>query len=77
MKVKRSVVVLLDHPFSDASGSKVRPALVVQGDTRNALLSETIVALITKNLRHIGQDSTQFLIDRKTARLADCSGTRQ
>jgi mRNA-degrading endonuclease toxin of MazEF toxin-antitoxin module len=34
MKVKRGDVVLLDHPFSDASGSKVRPALVVQADAR-------------------------------------------
>ena len=37
MKVRRGDVVLLDHPFSDASGTKVRPALVVQGDARNAI----------------------------------------
>src|SRR5205085_8518920 len=57
---------LLDHPFSDASGSKVRPALVVQQDGRNARLTETIVALISKNLRHIGLDPTQFLLDLTT-----------
>jgi mRNA interferase MazF len=66
MKVKRGDVILLDHPFSDASGSKVRPALVVQDDTRNARLTETIVALITKNLKHVGTDRTQLLIDLST-----------
>jgi len=49
MKVQRGDVILIDHPFSDGSGSKVRPALVVQSDARNALLTETIVALITRN----------------------------
>jgi mRNA interferase MazF len=62
MKVKRGDVVLLDHPFSDASGSKVRPALVVQSDARNDILSETVVALITKNLRHVDRDLTQHAI---------------
>jgi mRNA-degrading endonuclease toxin of MazEF toxin-antitoxin module len=50
MKVRRSEIVIIDHPFSDASGSKVRPALVVQADKRNAVLTETIVAFITKSL---------------------------
>jgi mRNA-degrading endonuclease toxin of MazEF toxin-antitoxin module len=66
MKVRRGDVVLLDHPFSDASGSKVRPALVVQSDARNTILTETVVALITKNLTHIGRDATQLLIDLGT-----------
>lgn len=66
MNVNRGDVVLLDHPFSDASGSKVRPALVVQDDARNARLTETIVALITKNLKHVGTDQTQLLIDVST-----------
>ncbi len=66
MKVNRGDMVLLDHPFSDASGSKVRPALVVRDDARNARLTETIVALITKNVRHVGVDRTQPLIDLGT-----------
>ncbi len=66
MKVHRSDVVLLDHPFSDASGSKVRPALVVQDDGRNSKLQETIVALITSRLKHVGTDATQLLIDLAT-----------
>jgi mRNA interferase MazF len=67
MKARRGDVVIIDHPFSDASGSKVRPALVVQSDSRNIILTETIVALISKNLAHIGIDPTQLLIDVSTA----------
>jgi mRNA interferase MazF len=66
MKVHRGDVVIIDHPFSDASGARVRPALVIQADQRNALLTETIVALITKNLRHVATDPTQLLIDLGT-----------
>lgn len=63
MKDKRGDVVLIDYPFGDASGSKVRPALVVQCDQRNGFLTETIVALITKNVRFVASDPTQLLID--------------
>ena len=63
MKVQRGDVLIIDHPFSDASGSKVRPALVVQSDLRNALLAETVIVLISTNLKHIGTDPTQLLID--------------
>jgi mRNA interferase MazF len=66
MKVSRGDVVIIDHPFGDASGSKVRPALVVQGDRRNTLLTETIIALITRNLRHVATDPTQLRIDLTT-----------
>ena len=68
MKCSRGDVILIDHPFSDArGGSKVRPAVVVQSDRRNAVLGETIVVLITKNLRHVSSDDTQLLIDIQTA----------
>ncbi len=63
MKVRRGDVVIIDHPFSDATGSKVRPALVVQSDTRNSLLQETIIAVISKNTAFAHADPTQLLID--------------
>src|SRR5260370_30188390 len=66
MKVNRGEVIIVDHPFSDATGSKVRPALVVQADSRNALLTNTIVALITKNLSRVSVDATQLLVDLRT-----------
>ena len=51
MKVRRGEVVLVDFPYSDTTGSKVRPALVVQADTLNQRLDDTILALITSS-RH-------------------------
>ena len=63
MKCRRGDVVLLDHPFSDATGTKVRPVLVVQADSRNTILTSTIVAMITKNITRVGLDPTQLLID--------------
>lgn len=66
MKVHRADVVLVNHPFSDASGAKVRPGVVVQSDSRNARLTETIVALISSNTRFAPSDATQVLIDPAT-----------
>lgn len=66
MKVRRGDVVIIDHPFSDGAGSKVRPALVVQSDSRNALLTETIIVLISKNLTYVGTDPTQVLVNLGT-----------
>ncbi len=63
MRSKRGDVVLLDYPFSDSSGTKVRPALVVQSDIYNAKLTSTIVALITKNLSRVAHEPAQMFID--------------
>jgi mRNA interferase MazF len=60
--MKRGDVVLLDYPYTDGSGSKVRPVLIVQNDRDNQRLTNTIVALITKNLSRV-HEPTQFLID--------------
>ena len=49
MKATRGDVVLLDHPFSDASGSKVRPALVVQADAFNQTHSSVTICPITSD----------------------------
>jgi mRNA interferase MazF len=66
MKVQRGDVLLIDHPFSDAGGWKVRPVLVVQSDVCNAILTSTIVAMITTNLARVGTDPTQMLVDVST-----------
>ncbi len=63
--MKRADIVILDHPYSDGSGSKVRPALVVQNDRDNVRLTNTIVALITRNISRVGEP-TQMLIDLAT-----------
>jgi mRNA interferase MazF len=62
VKVSRGDVVLLDFPFSDASGSKVRPAIVVQSDAKNRRMTSTIVVLVTKTTRRAGRDPTQLLV---------------
>jgi mRNA interferase MazF len=58
-------VVLVDNPFSDRTGSKVRPCLVVQSDPLNARLDDTILVTITSRVRHVDQ-STERLIDVTT-----------
>ena len=52
--MSRGDVVIVDFPFQDIPGSKVRPALVVQNDAENQRLGNTIVAMITGNLRDAG-----------------------
>jgi mRNA-degrading endonuclease toxin of MazEF toxin-antitoxin module len=47
----RGQIVIVDFPFTSGTQSKVRPALIIQSDRENRLLSKTIVAMITGNLR--------------------------
>jgi mRNA interferase MazF len=65
MKVQRGDVVLVDYPFSDRTGSKVRPCLVVQNDANNMRLDDTIVVTISSKT-HRGHEPTQLLIDIST-----------
>ena len=58
--MNRGDVVILDHPYSDGSGSQVGPALVVQNDRDNQRLTNTIVALITRNISRV-EEPTQML----------------
>jgi mRNA interferase MazF len=62
VKVSRGDVVLLDFPFSDATGSKVRPAVVVQNNAHTRRMTSTIVVLITKTIRRARREPTHFLI---------------
>jgi mRNA interferase MazF len=67
MNVHRGDVVLIDFPYSDQTGSKVRPGLVVQSDVWNQVLDDTILALITSSHRRRVGATTQYLIDISTA----------
>jgi mRNA interferase MazF len=62
MKVRRGDVVLVDYPFSDRTGSKVRPCLVVQNDRNNQRLDDTIVAAISSNTLRGANEPTQCVI---------------
>jgi mRNA interferase MazF len=66
MNVKRGDVVMVDWLFSDCTGSKRRPALVVQADVYNATLDDTILALITGSARRRVGAATQVEIDITT-----------
>lgn len=44
-------IVLLDFPFSAGGASVVRPAVVVQRSDRNAVMEDTIVAMVTSQVR--------------------------
>jgi mRNA interferase MazF len=65
MNVQRGDVVLMDMPFAQGGGSKIRPALVVQCDRNNGRLSNTIVASITRNITRVSEP-TQVLIEVAT-----------
>jgi mRNA interferase MazF len=62
----RGDIVLADLPYSDRSGAKVRPALVVQNDANNARLEDVIVAMITRTTARSSTEPTQLLIDVAT-----------
>lgn len=65
MNVRRGDVVLVDYPYSDRTGSKVRPCVVVQGDLNNQRLDDTIVVTISSRSQH-AHEPTQLLIDLST-----------
>jgi mRNA interferase MazF len=60
--VRRGDVVLVHFPFTDGSGSKFRPAVVVQRNADNRRLNSTIVALVTRTIGRAEREPTQFLI---------------
>jgi len=66
MNVERGDVVLADMPFSDRTGSKKRPALVVQCDRNNRRLDNVIFALITTVTSRATSEPTQLLIEANT-----------
>jgi mRNA interferase MazF len=61
--MNRGDIVIVDFPFSDGSGSRVRPALIVQADDLNRSLNATILAMITTSQnRNVGHPC-QLIID--------------
>jgi mRNA interferase MazF len=61
MRVRRGDVVRVDWPYSDRTGSKVRPAVVVQDDAYNQRIADTVLVLISRTLRAPG--ATEVEID--------------
>jgi mRNA interferase MazF len=59
--MNRGDVVEVEWHFSDLSGSKIRPAVVVQADYLNGILDDTILVKITGS--KYGVPGTEVLID--------------
>jgi mRNA-degrading endonuclease toxin of MazEF toxin-antitoxin module len=59
--MNRGDVVELDWPFSDLTGSKRRPAVVVQADYLNGLIDDTVLVKITGS--RFGIPGTEVTID--------------
>jgi mRNA interferase MazF len=59
--MKRGDVVIIDFPYSDLTGSKVCPSLVVQSDLLNAIRDDAILAIITS--MSSGRPGTEILIE--------------
>jgi mRNA interferase MazF len=74
MRVSRGDIVLVDYPFSDRTGSKVRPALVVQTNALNHRIDDTILAAVSRSTHRAS--ATQLFIDISTPD-GSASGLRQ
>lgn len=64
--MRRGDVVIVDYPYSDRTGSKVRPALIIQSDIYNQRLADTIIALITSSSQRFVGSPTQLTVDITT-----------
>ena len=62
--MNRADVVLVDWPFSDRTGSKLRPAVVVQADYLNGLIDDTILVQVTS--KGHGIPGTEVVLDPAT-----------
>jgi mRNA interferase MazF len=59
--MNRGDVVEVDWPFTDMTGSKTRPAVVVQADFLNSLIDDTVLVQITGTRHAI--PGTEVLLD--------------
>jgi mRNA-degrading endonuclease toxin of MazEF toxin-antitoxin module len=66
MNLQRGDVVLAELPFSDRSGVKKRPALIVQCDRNNQRLDDVVLAMITSVVQRATTEPTQHLVDPDT-----------
>lgn len=66
MTFQRGDIVIVSFPFSSGTGTKRRPALVVQNDVNNQRLTNIIVAAITTTT-HRSHQPTQLLVEVQSA----------
>jgi mRNA-degrading endonuclease toxin of MazEF toxin-antitoxin module len=61
----RGDVVIVDFPFTDQPTGKRRPAVVVQADVYNRMITKTVVAMVTGNLTR-QNDPAHLFVDPRT-----------
>ena len=61
MTLKRGDVVIVHYPFSSGTGTKLRPALVVQCDRNNRRLTNVILTAITTTTHHVAASQRNCL----------------
>jgi mRNA interferase MazF len=66
MTFRRGDVVLAFYPFASGAGGSRRPAVVVQSDSYNQRIRNTIIAQITTSLRR-SNDPSHLLIEAATS----------
>lgn len=59
--MNRGDVVLADFPFQDMNSSKIRPAVVVQNDSDNESSANTILAMVTGNVRDANHPAAVYI----------------
>ncbi len=65
MSYSRGDIVLINIRFVSGTGSKVRPALIVQSDHNNSRIGNTILVTVTRTVSRI-HEPTQLLVDPAT-----------
>jgi mRNA interferase MazF len=61
--VKWGDVVIVDFPFTDQPITKKRrPAVIIQADVYNRLMTKTVIAMVTGNLQRRG-DAAHLFVD--------------
>ena len=66
---RRGDIVLVPVGFTDQSGTKRRPAVVISSDRSNAASPDVMIASITGNLQAVRHPGDHELVDWQTAGL--------
>lgn len=61
--MRRGDIVVARFPYAGGRGSKIRPAVVVQCDRLNGQIHNTILAMISGNIRLVDVEPSQLLVD--------------
>ena len=61
MKLNRGDIILVEVFFSDGTGAKLRPALILSDNDYNKSRDEVIISAITSNVKHFYNGDTEII----------------